>query len=337
MAGQHKRGPKVGSGGVRRRRLEGRGPTPRAEDREYHVAHARKKAREADAAKQAQREQARRGGKLPASLQIAEGFEVIAGRNPAVEAMRAGLPATRVFMAPGGASDDRIDEIIELASQRGAPVLEVTRGQLDTMTDKAVHQGVAVEAPPYEYVDLEDINAAVARRQAAADITEPGGAPGLIVALDSVTDPHNLGAVLRSGAAFGIDGVILPSRRSASVNATVWKVSAGAVAHIPVARVTNLTRALEELKAQGWFVVGLDGGGDTQIDQLELADVPLIVVLGAEGEGLSRLVRESCDSIASIPIRPTAESLNAAVAAGISLYQVDRLREAGRAAAKETL
>ena len=186
------------------------------------------------------------------------------------------------------------------------------------MTDDAVHQGVAIEVPPYNYATIDDL---VAR----ANVKE---APGLIVALDSVTDPHNLGAVMRSASAFWADGILIPERRSAGVNVTAWKVSAGAAARVPVARETNLVRSLEHLKKAGYFVVGLDGGGDTEIGELTVADMPLVLVTGSEGKGLARLTRETCDVIASIPIARDLESLNAAVATGIALYQIDMLRKA---------
>ncbi len=311
---KHKKRPAVGSGGQNRRRLEGKGPTPKAEDRTYHPAYKRKKAVEAAVAAQAARESAR--SKLRASLHLEEGYELIAGRNPVVEAVRAGVPLTRVFMAGAAISDERVGEVVRTATALGAPLIEVSRTELDKMTHEAVHQGVAIEVPPFHYADVEDL---IAR-------TETTSRPGLIVALDSVTDPHNLGAAIRSASAFGVDGVVIPERRSASVNVTVWKVSAGAAARVPVAKVTNLVRTLEKLKTLGYFVVGLDGGGSVSVDTLTLADVPLVVVTGAEGSGLSRLTRETCDVIASIPIAAELESLNASVATGIALYQIDRLR-----------
>ena len=148
-----------------------------------------------------------------------------------------------------------------------------------------------------------------------------------------MTDPQNLGAAIRSAAAFGANGVILPERRSASVTAAAWKVSAGAAAHIPVARVVNLTKAIESMRERGYYTVGLDGGGDKLVGETGFETDPLIVVLGSEGKGLSRLVRESCDAIAGIPITSMVESLNASLAAGISLYAVARARREAAAAA----
>ncbi|QRV02038.1 23S rRNA (guanosine(2251)-2'-O)-methyltransferase RlmB [Arcanobacterium phocisimile] len=301
-----KKGTKVGSGGQRRRGLEGKGPTPKAEDRTYHPAYKKKVAREAAAEKAA-------GPKLRGHLHTPEGYELVSGRNPVVEIVSSGIPFSRVFVVGSLANDERVATVLRAATESGADLIEVTRQELDKMTEGQVHQGIALEVPPYEYVDLDEL---IVRGR---DHVEPG----LIVALDSVTDPHNLGAAMRSASAFRADGVLIPERRSAGVNATVWKVSAGAAARVPVARETNLVRALEELKEEGYFVIGLDGGGQESVDTLDMADVPLVVVTGSEGKGLSRLVRETCDVIASIPIASDMESLNAAVATGIALYQLD--------------
>lgn len=306
-----KKGAHIGSGGYRRRRLEGKGPTPKAEDRTYHPAYKRKLAAEAAAAKAE-----KAAPKLRAALYIPEGSELIVGRNPVVEAVRSGIPLTRVFMAGSAINDERVGEVVRTATALGAPLIECSRTELDRMCEGDVHQGVAIEVPPYEYYDVDDL----------VERAENSHTPGLIVALDSVTDPHNLGSTLRSASAFGADGVLIPVRRSAKVNATVWKVSAGAAARVPVAQVTNLVRGLEELKQRGYFVVGLDGQASQSIDTLTFADAPLVLVTGSEGSGLSRLTRQTCDVIASIPIRSQMESLNAGVATGIALYQVDRLR-----------
>ena len=293
-----KKGAQVGTGGHSRRRLEGKGPTPKAEDRTYHPAYKRKVKREAREAQEAAIARAR----AKSSIRIKPGHELIAGRNPVAEAARASVPIERVFVLDN-VKDDRVEEVVRLASTMGAPVYEVTRRDLDVATDGAVHQGVAIEVRGYEYADASDL---------IAGSLQQLGHP-LLVALDQVTDPHNLGAVLRSAGAFDADGVIIPERRSAGVNTTA----------------TNLVRALEEAKAAGYFVVGLDGGGDAPLRGLSLADGPLVVVTGAEGAGLSRLVRETCDQIVSIPIASTVESLNAAVATGIALYEVASLRSQG--------
>ncbi len=316
-----KKGAQVGTGGHGRKALEGRGPTPKAEDRTYHAAHARKVARE----RQSEQEAAIARARAKTSIKLPEGHELIAGRNPVAEAVRAGVPIERVFLATGNATDDRVEEVVRAAARSGAPVLEVSRHDLDVAADGAAHQGVAIEVPAYEYADVADL--IVGAKQQIGD--------PLLVALDQVTDPHNLGAVLRSAGAFGADGVIIPERRSAGVTTTAWKVSAGAAARVPVARATNLVRALQECQQAGFFVVGLDGGSDVAIRDLGLADGPLVLVTGAEGAGLSRLVRETCDQVVSIPISSRVESLNAAVATGIALYEVVSVRAARAAAGQQ--
>jgi 23S rRNA (guanosine2251-2'-O)-methyltransferase len=309
-----KKGAQVGTGGHSRKALQGKGPTPKAEERTYHPAYKKKVAAEKRAATRAATDV--RKGVARGTRKATGGAEVVAGRNAVVEALRAEVPVTAVHMAERIDHDDRTREILELASIRGAQLLESSRGALDQLTEGAVHQGVAMEVPAYEYAEVDDL----------LDAAAAAGQPPLIVALDSVTDPRNLGAVLRSAGAFGAHGVLVPSRRSASLTASAWKVSAGAAARVPVAKVTNLARTLAELKKSGVFVVGLDAGGDTAVRDLAFAGDPLVVVVGSEGRGLSRLVRETCDAIASIPIASTTESLNAGVAAGITLYEIAQAR-----------
>lgn len=306
-----KKGSRVGTGGHGRQALEGRGPTPKAEDREYHPA-AKKKARAARAAETTAKSAPRR----PKSRTLGDSSEIIAGRNAVLEALRAGVPVQTTWFAHRIEADDRTREIIALASDTGAPMHEASRSDLDKITFGASHQGVAIQVPPYEYAEPDDL----------LDAAEESGRPALVVALDGVTDPRNLGAVLRSAGAFGAHGVLVPERRSAGVTAAAWKVSAGAAARVPVARATNLVRALEDYRKAGLFVVGLDAGGDAALDTLAFAPDPIVLVVGSEGKGLSRLVAEKCDAIASIPIASSVESLNAGVATGIALYEVARLR-----------
>lgn len=315
-----KKGAQVGTGGHGRKALEGRGPTPKAEDRVYHVAHQRK----VDAEKRARAAAGRGGRGAPARGgrgRTGETTEVVAGRNAVLEALRTDVPVTTLWIASRLEADDRTREILQIASGRGLNLLETTKPELDRLTDGAVHQGVAVQVPPYDYADVDDL----------LDAADRSGRPPLVVALDGVTDPRNLGAVLRSAGAFGAHGVLVPERRAAGVTASAWKVSAGAAARVPVARATNLVRALGDLKAAGCFVVGLDAGGTTDVGDLAFATDPLVLVVGSEGKGLSRLVREACDVVASIPITSDVESLNAGVAAGISLYEVARLRREAQA------
>ncbi|WP_225755135.1 23S rRNA (guanosine(2251)-2'-O)-methyltransferase RlmB [Actinotalea sp. Marseille-Q4924] len=321
-----KKGATAGTGGKNRRALEGKGPTPKAEDRPYHVAAKRKAAQERQERKDARTGTGERrtsgapAGRstTPAARRRREvgGVEIVSGRNSVVEALRAGVPCDGVWVARSIEGDERTREILKTASDKGLPILEVTKAELDRLTDGLVHQGVAMQVPEYRYVDLDRI---LARAERA-------GEPPLVVALDGITDPRNLGAVLRSAGAFGAHGVVVPERRAAGVTAAAWKVSAGAAARVPVARVTNLVRALEELRRDGCFVVGLDAGGTTAVADLHVATDPVVLVVGSEGKGLGRLVRETCDVIASIPIREAVESLNAGVAAGVSLYEVARIR-----------
>lgn len=309
----NKKTPAKGSGGQHRRSLRGKGPIPKAEDRPYHKAYREKQRKLADAQAEqvASQQRAKRS-----SIHVRQGHQLVAGRNPVIEALKAGLPVTRVFMAGNLASDSRLSKVVSEASAQGAPVLEVPRSDLDIATDDAVHQGIAVEVPEFKYCDLEYLFEHAHNR---------GHVP-LIVVLDNVTDPHNLGAIVRSAAAFGADGVVIPNRRSATVNVTAWKASAGAAARLPVARVSNLVQALDFCKSKGCFVIGLDAGGSTTVAKSGLADGPLVLVTGAEGDGLGRLVAKNCDLIASIPISSSVESLNASVATGIALCEAATVR-----------
>ena len=307
-----KKGPTAGTGGKGRRALEGRGPTPKATDRPHHPA-ARKAAGERKAAAASG---SRGGDSRGRAEKSSSGSEIVSGRNAVVEALRSETPIEHVYVATRIDVDDRVREVLRTVTSRGLPLLEVTKPELDRLTDGTRHQGLAIKVPPYTYLETSGLLARAERR----------AGPALVVALDGVTDPHNLGAVLRSSGAFGVDGVLVPERRAAGVTATAWKVSAGAAARVPVARATNLVRALKELKEAGCFVVGLDGEAPTAVADLEVATEPLVLVVGSEGKGLSRLVRETCDVVAGIPTSSDIESLNAAVATGISLYEVARIR-----------
>ena len=316
-----KKGPTVGTGGHGRKALEGRGPTPKAEDRTYHVAGKRKAAQDRLEAAKAR---AGKGGsersqqRAPRSSRSGGGdAEVVSGRNSVVEALRAKIPATTLYIAARAEMDDRMKESISVATHRGIPVLEVMRPELDRLTGAdAVHQGIALKVPAYEYAHPIDL---------LEDVIGSGATP-LLVALDGVTDPRNLGAIIRSVAAFGGQGVIVPQRRSAGVTAAAWKTSAGAAARIPVAMAANLNSTLKAFKERGVFVLGLDGGGDTALPELALAGEPVVLVVGSEGKGLSRLVTENCDAVVSIPITSTTESLNAGIAASVALYEISKLR-----------
>ncbi|MGB4712542.1 MAG: 23S rRNA (guanosine(2251)-2'-O)-methyltransferase RlmB [Pontimonas sp.] len=311
----------VGTGGHGRKALEGRGPTPKAEDRGWHPAGKRKAAKERlDVAR------ARKGGTgapKRTARALGKDAEMVTGRNAVLEALRARIPALSLTLATRIEMDDRVRESLTLANRHGVPLLEVPRPELDRVTGPdTVHQGIALTIPAYDYPHPIEMADAALKRTAAP----------IIVALDGVMDPRNLGAIVRSVAAFGGAGVIVPQRRSAGVNATSWKTSAGAIARTPVAMAANMTQTLKALKDRGFFVVGLDGGATDFVPNADIAAAPLVIVVGSEGKGLSRLVTETCDQILGIPISAKTESLNAGIAASVVLYEVARARFLGRKA-----
>lgn len=298
-----KKGPTVGSGGQRRKALAAKGPTPKAEDRPHHpAAKAKRRAASPGAAPAGAA-----GGGRPART---EG-SILAGRNPVLEALHGRVPAKALYVQARLPADERLREAVRIAAATGIPILEVSRLDLDRMTEGAVHQGLALALPAYAYADLDEVIDG-----------------SLLVLLDGVTDQRNLGAVARSAAAFGADAIVVPVRRSAGVSAGAWKASAGALARIPVAQVTNLVRTIGALQDAGFTVVGLSADGDVDLMDLPrdvLAD-RLALVVGSEGSGLGRLVSESCDWRASIAMRDGNESLNASVAAGIGLHAIAQAR-----------
>ncbi|MFG1605762.1 23S rRNA (guanosine(2251)-2'-O)-methyltransferase RlmB [Actinoplanes sp. NPDC049265] len=357
-----KKGAPIGSGGKNRSGLKGRGRTLPADERPWHKGYSgteelpAKTARKQDKERRAAAAEGRapkvglpgskdttwgrgggrgtgrptpqrgktsqRGGPRVApgrrSNPTKEGPELLLGRNPVVEALRAAIPATALYVAQGIDIDDRVNEIIRTSGDRGIPILEVSRNELDRMTGGVLHQGIGLQVPPFAYEQLDDLIAA------ALEQTAP-----LLVALDGVTDPRNLGAVIRSVAAFGGHGVFMTERRAAGITATAWRTSAGAAARVPVSQVVNLTRAVKACQQAGFTAIGLDADGETDLYQLEAAVGPLLVVVGSEGRGLSRLVGETCDLRVNIPMASTVESLNASVAAAVTLAEVNRRRTYG--------
>lgn len=358
------RGGQVGSGGQGRQALEGKKPTPKAEDRPYHPAGKKKAAKDRftaaggfasrparEASASAPRGGARggssrgapqtpRGGSQPGQRSTgnsggggastrrakqADEHEIVTGRNSVVEALRAKIPANALYIAARIEMDERVKEVLLMATTRNIPILEVMRPELDRLAGRdAVHQGLALKVPAYDYAHPMEL----------LQLTISRGHKPLFVALDGITDPRNLGAIIRSTAAFGGHGVIVPQRRSVGVTASAWKTSAGAAARTPVAMASNLTQTLKALKEQGVFVLGLDGDGDVALPELGqgFAERPIVIVVGSEGKGLSRLVTETCDAIVSIPISADTESLNAGIAVGVTLYEVSRLRAQIKAA-----
>ncbi|MFT4108059.1 23S rRNA (guanosine(2251)-2'-O)-methyltransferase RlmB [Propionicimonas sp.] len=306
----------AGSGGRVRRGLEGKGPTPKAEDRPYHKAYRKRRPDEPGRTTGGKPKGSRSGGSSSRSRTATAGSDWVIGRNPVLEALQAGLPVRRAYVADGVERDDRLRDILTFAAEHGIPLLQATRPELDRLTGGGVHQGVALQLPPFEYADADDV---------LADALD-SDTPGLVVACDSITDPRNLGAIIRSAAAFGAHGVVIPERRSAQMTAAAWKTSAGAAARVPVAQVTNLNRALRAYADAGFTVVGLAGGSETDVAGFPGIDGPVLLVVGSEGEGLARLVRENCDVLVNIPITSAVESLNASVAAAIALYEISRSR-----------
>ena len=311
--GAGKKTATAGTGGKNRRSLAGRGATPPAEARPGHPAQRRAAA---DARARADRARARQRAE--------EAPELLLGRNPVVEALRAKIPATSLYVVTGDTSrsgtDERIAEAITLAADRGLPLLEVGKAEFDRMAGGALHQGIGLQVPPYDYAHPDDL----------LDVARNSGRAPLIVAMDGVTDPRNLGAVVRSAAAFDAHGVVVPQRRAVGMTASAWRTSAGAAARIPVARAVNLSRALASYQEAGLQTVGLAGDGDVNLHDYDGFADPVALVVGAEGTGLSRLVRERCDVVVRIPIGHDTESLNVSVAAGIALYQAALLRRAPR-------
>ncbi len=243
----------------------------------------------------------------------------LTGIHAVKEALEAQRPIDRIAIAKGR-QDTRVEEIVQLARKQGIPVRFEDRGQLDRLANSKDHQGVVALAAARAAATLEDI---LARAKANP------GQKGLIVLLDGVEDPHNLGAIIRTALAAGAHGVVIPERRAAGLTDTVARASAGALAHLPIAKVTNLVRTMAELKEAGYWLVGLDEGGDKNYTEVDYAS-PVGVVLGSEGKGLHDLTRKRCDFIVSLPTTGPVKSLNVSVAAGVVLFEALRQRRIGR-------
>lgn len=241
--------------------------------------------------------------------------EFVAGRNSVLEALKSGRPVNKVLVAKGERAGS-LREIIGQARAAGLVVQEVEAAKLAELTGGLRHQGVVAMVPPVAYAEVEDI---LAKARAL-------GEPPFLVLLDELEDPHNLGAILRTADAAGVHGVLIPKRRSAPLTAVVAKTSAGAVEHVPVARVGNVVQTIESLKKMGLWVAGADMDGDRPYYQADLSG-PLLVVVGGEGRGLSRLAKEACDFLVRIPMKGKITSLNASVACSLLLYEVFRQRE----------
>jgi 23S rRNA (guanosine2251-2'-O)-methyltransferase len=241
---------------------------------------------------------------------------LVGGLHPVRELLRAGQPVHRVLVSSSRGSSAVLEDLLRTARDAGVPVVEVDGSELDDRAEGLVHQGVVALAPPFSYARLDDV-------LHRADVADE--AP-LLVALDGVTDPHNLGSIARTAEAVGAHGMLVPARRAAGVTPIAEKAAAGALAHLPVVEVTNLVRALAQLGERGVWSLGLDGSAEVAIGAHPLAAEPCVLVVGAEGAGLARLTRERCDALVKLPMRGRVASLNASVAAGVALYELLRRR-----------
>ncbi|WP_025273530.1 23S rRNA (guanosine(2251)-2'-O)-methyltransferase RlmB [Haloglycomyces albus] len=322
QANKGKSGFGRGTGG-QKKGLQGKGRTLKADQRPWHKKYSGEDKpqrtqwkQSKERAKAASQGRTSRIGQAKTRDHRDEGPELLLGRNPVVEALRSKVPARVLYVAFGTHLDERIAEAVRIAQNRDVAVKELARRDLDRKAQNSMHQGVALEVEPYEYADLVKL---------LHDAKSGPRAP-LLVALDGVTDPRNLGAIIRSTAAFGGDGLLIPSRRAASVTAVAWRTSAGAAARLPVAKIVNLTNTIKDLQSEGYMAVALDSAGDEDVFNLTAADEPLVLVVGDEGKGVSRLVAQTCDFRATIPIASEIESLNASVAASVALAETTRQR-----------
>lgn len=244
-------------------------------------------------------------------------MDKLTGIHAVKEALEAQRPIDRIAIAKGR-QDKRVEEIVQLARKQGVPLRFEDRGQLDRLANSKDHQGVVALAAARAAATLQDI---------LANANSGKGQMGLIVLLDGVEDPHNLGAIIRTALAAGAHGVVIPERRAAGLTDTVARSSAGALAHLPVAKVTNLARSMEELKEVGYWLVGLDEQGDKRYTEVDYTS-PVGIVLGSEGQGLHELTRKRCDFVVSLPTTGPVKSLNVSVAAGVVLFEALRQRNA---------
>ncbi len=244
-----------------------------------------------------------------------ENPDLIYGRHPVLTALENEQSLNRIWVTARLRYDSRFHSLLQQAKANGAVIDEVEPQRLDQITNRANHQGIAAQTAPHEYMELGDL---IAQAKAATE------QPVLVVA-DSITDPHNLGAIIRTAEALGAQGIVIPQRRAVGVTSTVAKVAAGALSTFPVARVVNLSRALEELKAEGFWIYGTASEGTQPVHTVQFSG-PIVIVVGAEGDGLGVTIQKSCDSLISIPLRGQTPSLNASVAAGMVLYELYRQR-----------
>ncbi len=240
--------------------------------------------------------------------------EFIVGKNPVLEALRSGHAINKIWIGEG-VQKGQVNQIVNLAKEKGVQFQFVPKKKLESLVDTDNHQGVVASIAAYEYAELEDLFANAAKKDEAP----------FFLLLDEIEDPHNLGSILRTADAAGVHGVIIPKRRAVGLTATVAKASTGAIEYVPVVRVTNLARTIDELKKRGLWFVGTDAEGDTDFRQASF-DLPIGIVIGSEGKGISRLIKEKCDFLIRIPMQGKVTSLNASVAASLLMYEVFRKR-----------
>lgn len=242
--------------------------------------------------------------------------DYVYGKNPVMEALRSGQTVHKVWVAED-AKKGQMNQVLGLCKTHQVQVLTVPKKRLDQMADGESHQGVIAQCAAYEYAEMDDLFARAKKKD-----EQP-----FFLLLDELEDPHNLGSILRTADASGVHGVIIPKRRAVGLTSTVARTSAGAISHVPVVRVTNLARTMDDLKKQGLWFVGTDAKGETDYRYME-TDLPLALVIGSEGKGISRLVKEKCDFLVSLPLMGQVTSLNASVAASLLMYEVMRKRQA---------
>ncbi|MBR3153118.1 MAG: 23S rRNA (guanosine(2251)-2'-O)-methyltransferase RlmB [Clostridia bacterium] len=240
--------------------------------------------------------------------------DIVEGRNSVFELLNSDRDINKIFVQ-AGEKHGAIFKIIALAKEKKIVISEAEKSKLDMMSKTKNHQGVIAVVPPFNYVEVEDI----------LDVSKEKNEDSFILILDGIEDPHNLGAIIRTAETAGVHGIIIPKRRAAQVNSTVAKVSAGAVEHVKIARVNNLNDAISKLKDNGVWVYGTDGEADTYYYDMDLKG-NVAIVIGSEGFGMSRLVRENCDGLVKIPMKGKVTSLNASVSAGIVVYEVVKQR-----------
>lgn len=243
-----------------------------------------------------------------------EGFDKLEGRNPVLEAIRSDRTINKILVSKGD-KEGSIKQIIALAREKGIVVQETDRSSLDKISTTRAHQGVIAFVAAKDYVEVEDI----------LEIARSKGEDPFVVLLDGITDPQNLGSILRTANAVGAHGVVIPKRRAIGLTAAVSKASAGAIEYVPVARVTNMAQTIEYLKEQNIWVVGTDASGEKPFYDMDLKG-PIALVIGSEGEGMGKLVGEKCDFIVNLPMKGEISSLNAAVAGAIVMYEILRQR-----------